>query len=389
MRLAKEIKEKIVLTFFMVLIISSVGFLIYSWFAPFVHQDIDTLSLRIYINDDSDFDNYDFSGSGTFSDPYLIENYTYQEHGLYQISISGVSKHFIIRNNVIASKRFENGIYVARCSQNPSIINNIVLGSVYTHDFYEGIYIYKVGNCNIVNNTIYSKKYGIRVSDCSDCDIKQNNLKNGRNIEIQDSSNIHIMNNSLVLSEMHNTWSYINSIHIENSESVSIVQNQLFKSWIGFADNSILTAELQDNLINGKSVGFFRNLTNFLINSNNDYGQILIANCSNGIFTSVNMSFFNIGIDIFSSYKINVSSCSFHSNIYAGLFLYDTQNIIISNSSFMNNRYGTRVKYSDSIYFLNNIFQENYYAIYINDSNCSYDNNTFNNNNYDILTFND
>ena len=52
-------------------------------------------SQRIYIRSNNDFIKYGFPGSGTQTDPYIIENYTILTPGRYDISaisIGGVSK---------------------------------------------------------------------------------------------------------------------------------------------------------------------------------------------------------------------------------------------------------------------------------------------------------
>jgi parallel beta-helix repeat protein len=282
MRVTKKSFEKITMFLFLALLIFTTIYLVILGIIPFLHPKINSLSLGIYINDDSDFETYNFPGFGTPSDPYLIENYTYQKHGLHEIYISRVSKHFIIRNNVIASKGYKNGITVGGMSQNITIFNNTILGSDYIKDGCEGISIWNLENCKIVNNSIFSKRQGIRVWSCSNCTISQNKMKNGRNIGIFESSNIGIENNSLRFDEFQNAWDTHDSLYITNSENTSIIQNELFKSWIAFSDDSILTATLQDNRINGQEIGFFKNESNFLLDSSGSYGQILLISCSNG-----------------------------------------------------------------------------------------------------------
>lgn len=385
MSLKKDCKERIIAFLFIGLMIFTMGYFISLIIIPFLSSEIENLSLQIYINDDSDFENYDFLGSGTQADPYLIENYTYQEHGLRKIYISGVSKHFIVRNNIIASRRYDEGIHISAAPDNVSIINNTIFGTVYSHDGESGIDVYNLNNCNIINNSVFSKRKGIRILYCNSCSINNNVLKNGRNIEILWSSNICVGNNSLTYDELQNAWTSQNSIFIEDSYNISLVQNKLIKSWIHFDDNSINSAELKENSIDGKVIAFYKNETDFIINPLEDYGQIILANCSNGNIYDLNISISNIGISIYHSEFINCTSCKFTSNIYSGIYLYDVENMTISDSLFLRNHIGIRVKYSNSVLFMNNTFQENSYGIYISNSGCSYVNNTFINNKYDDI----
>ncbi len=64
----------------------------------------------IIIMNDWDFKNYNFTGEGSESNPYVIENYNITTTKDYAIYISSTSKYFIIRNCNLAANF--TGIYI-------------------------------------------------------------------------------------------------------------------------------------------------------------------------------------------------------------------------------------------------------------------------------------
>ena len=388
MRKLNKLFEKVFIISFISFIIFTSGFLISLFIIPFLHSPVKEPHLQISIYDDSDFEKYNFPGSGTESDPYLIENYSYQEQGLFKISIFGVSKCFIIRNNIILSQSSDEGIRIGNVPKNVSIINNVVYGPTYMHDFEAGISIYNLNECKIINNTVISKEYGIKVWYSSNCSLQNNRLiKNGRPIDIRYSSHIDIENNYLKYDESLSGYYTEDALYVKNSEYVSVKGNQIYKGWLFFSDDSIKTATIEDNYINGVKIGFFKNLTDFSLNSTTEFGQLLLADCTNCSFFNLNLSDVNVAIGIYNSSFITCSNCNLSNNVNAGLYIYDSINITISQSSFFGNYYGTRVIYSN-LRFLDNVFQNNLYGVYISNSNCMFVNNSFIDNVYhDISTY--
>lgn len=388
MRKLNKFFEKVFIVSFISFIIFTSGFLISLSIIPFLHPTVKTPHLSIIIYDDSDFEKYNFPGTGTESDPYLIENFTYQKQGLSQIYIFGVNKYFIIRNNILISDRAEEAIRIGNVPVNISIINNVIYGFTYIHDFEVGISIYNLNKCKIFNNTVISKEYGIKVWYSSNCSLQNNRLiKNGRPIDIRYSSQIDIENNYLKYDDSLSGYYTKDALYVKNSEYVSVKGNQMYKGWLFFSDDSIKTATIEDNYINGMKIGFFKNLTDFSLNSTTEFGQLLLADCTNCSFYNLNLSDVNVAIGIYNSSFITCSNCNLSNNVIAGLYIYDSINITISQSSFFGNYIGTRVKYS-TVQFLDNVFQNNSYGVYISNSNCTFVNNSFIDNVYhDIYTY--
>ncbi|MFW9993622.1 MAG: right-handed parallel beta-helix repeat-containing protein [Candidatus Odinarchaeota archaeon] len=110
----------------------------------------------IYINEDSDFgiSGYNFNGSGTELDPYIIEGYNITSSSANLIHVVNTTEHFIIRNNLL------NGIG----------------GS------YSGILLENVTNGLITGNIIRDTEFGVNIDTVSANNAVTRNIfkNNGR-----------------------------------------------------------------------------------------------------------------------------------------------------------------------------------------------------------------
>jgi parallel beta-helix repeat protein len=123
------------------------------------------------------------SGSGTASDPYIIENYMIDDLDHYPILIQNTDKHVTIRNCYLYTAQINTGLYVLNCT-NLRIENcilyydyygiyvrestgvNITGCTVYGADEY-GIYLYRTNNTIVSDCVLFNNTYGITVSQNS------------------------------------------------------------------------------------------------------------------------------------------------------------------------------------------------------------------------------
>ncbi|MFX1267483.1 MAG: right-handed parallel beta-helix repeat-containing protein [Promethearchaeota archaeon] len=379
--------EKFIGILFAVIVFLSMGFLISLLVIPFFHQEVERTTFSIYISENSDFEKYNFPGSGTEFDPYIIENYTYFEHGIVRIRIYGVNKHFVIRNNQIHAARGRDGISIGSISvETTKIVNNKIYGSAYDRDYQIGIYVYNMNGCYIFNNSVYNKDMGIRILSSSNCVVKNNSLINtGRNIEIIDSSETQIENNIMILDKEKTRYISAAAVYIDESANILLKNNQLINSGIWFSDSSANSIVIQNNTINDLEIGFYKNQTDLVFNSSEIYGQLFLVNCTNCLIYNLTIKNSNIGIALYQCIYFNCSACNCSYNLYSGLYLSSSLNIIVQNGTFTNNHVGSRVRYSNSVEFKSNLFQNNSYGIYMSNSNCTYLYNTFENNKFEDI----
>ncbi|MCG3257682.1 MAG: right-handed parallel beta-helix repeat-containing protein, partial [Candidatus Heimdallarchaeota archaeon] len=124
---------------------------------------IDYPDKAILILSDYDFDNYDFAGSGTAEDPFLIEDLkiTKEPKGeyMYAIKIFNTAKHFVIQNCRIED--YHGGISL---SQNANGTAKIINNYIYKCDSFEGLSVDNSNQVTIANNTIIQSEFAISLS---------------------------------------------------------------------------------------------------------------------------------------------------------------------------------------------------------------------------------
>jgi parallel beta-helix repeat protein len=198
----------------------------------------------IMIVDDSDFDNYNFPGKGTLSDPFRIEYYNITTEFITGILIRNTTKYFLIHNCQINAG--ETGILIENIAEGTARIEkNICINN----DDY-GIAIYNSSENIILNNTCSFSWYGIYIEEACYTTITENKCHNNiEGIYISQSANSTILHN----------------ICSNNTDSISLVKS----------DYSVLTGNICTKNLYG-IIQYSNNST--LINntcSNNAYGIYL------------------------------------------------------------------------------------------------------------------
>ena len=215
----------------------------------------------IEINSDEDFLNYSFTGDGTASNPYIIEERFISSENTFAISITNTSKYFTIRDCYIADN-FEYGIYLKDVKNDTaSILNNLIFGhgiagislsscdqvkienNIFTENA-KGINLENSNYCTINNNTISGAEYGITICN-GDYNLIVNNTlkensKNGLVFDCESRLNTIIANkfNNNTLEAItidnlcNNMLIYHNSFINNNLAGISqAIDNGLHNNW--------------------------------------------------------------------------------------------------------------------------------------------------------------
>ncbi|MCE7747968.1 MAG: hypothetical protein GPJ51_06200 [Candidatus Heimdallarchaeota archaeon] len=173
----------------------------------------------IYIASDEDFLNYDFPGSGTAVDPFIIEDLFIKEKPDalgFAIEIKYTTSHFIIQNcefigyywgsivlnqvakgtaKILNNNLHDFGLYCIACFGSDEII---IANNTLSNGYY-GIFLEECHNSLVEDNTCHSTVNGIRVT-YSDSVMIQNNILSLNDYGIYNlaSSNIIIQNNEVL-----------------------------------------------------------------------------------------------------------------------------------------------------------------------------------------------
>ena len=300
--------------FFIILILNSglaVTFTIWQ-----VQQERRNLGEIVILNNRDFKSKYNFSGEGSETNPYLIENLVINTSKTYGIFIENTNKFFTIRNCTFQAKN--SAIYVKNTADRTcKIVNNHLL---------EGLLnVYNSPSLIIENNTVQNK---INLSSCHFASVIDNKCGS---LEIQFSDQIIVDDNS------------VSSGFLLGTSRNSKISNNLFynDSFSGM------------NLHNSKSLLIVNNTF-----SNNHYGlvigyselvTVLGNNCSSNN---------NTGMIIQYCRNVTLSNNNIHKNL-KGIYLNENQFLLITRNSIKNNtEYGIISEFAGP---LNRIFQNNFY----------------------------
>ncbi len=168
----------------------------------------------IVIDSNDDFTAWDFSGSGTNGDPYIIEDLNITADGSC-ISISATSVFFVIRDCYLESGWYSSAIHlnqvafgrVERCKIVHSDYglrlvqsSDCTIDNITAYNCDDGVYIHRSHRISISNSRIFSNTRGIDVEWSGNCSFVGNkiyrNVVRGVSLDV-DTHNCSIYSNSV------------------------------------------------------------------------------------------------------------------------------------------------------------------------------------------------
>lgn len=274
-----------------------------------------------------------WAGTGTPSEPYLIENYEILCQGTAGITIDRVSLPFAVRNCRIIGTH--NGTDNEMYGMSFSFCENVVVDSCYMGNMWNGIRA-RYSNGTIANSTVeepMSKSIrltrcdGMRVHNClvstqgiafedsESISICENTVRDvvGSGIEIGESWDINCVGNRLLnisdfgifgaylyhgnFSENQFTECGTAGIYFYGGDYCTISFNNFTGCGIHLSSSisGMRQYNVQGNLVNGKPIGYFSGLSRTLIDVES-YSQVILVGCQDvGI---VNGRFFDVSTGV-------------------------------------------------------------------------------------------
>lgn len=408
-------------------------------FYPLILADSYTPHTPIVITSNNDFIIQGWPGNGTKENPYTIQNLSIVDDSIC-IDISNTTANFQILSCLISSSTqsdnngisFENvingsiidciienhlnGVYLfssSFCTINSSIAtNNGHSGiellssdscSLYSNSASDGLcgfwvessfsnilsnntasnadygFILYLSSSILQNNTAYGNMNGFHIYESSFCDLT-NCTANNNSVSgffLYNSSFCVMEKNSIFFNDGH-------GFYLVNSTSCTIINNTLRDNGIYLNGPSVFywLHNISDNSINGLPFKYFKSVSNLSIDGI-QYGQVLLANCSNlsvknGLFVDVsigvqlgfclNCTLDNIttvgsaisGIDIFHSPNCNLINNSVIDSSNFGFHIESSSNCNLSHNIATNShRYGFYLFESPSCHLFNNTSTKN------------------------------
>ncbi len=297
----------------------------------------------IYIQGNGDFTpaNGVTGGSGTPSDPFIIEGWEIYASGSPAIEIVNTTAHFVIRDS------YTDTVYMLNL---PCIyLNNVSNGAVKNvtvEDSDFGIHLYRSSNNTIANNTVadniaMSNMHSIRIVESHNNKILNNRVSSNK----QEGIYLYSSDNNTVANNMISDYDV--GIVLMRSHYNILTNNSLVDTGIATFGEKLeeWNTHIIDttNVVNGKPVYYWKNRTGGTVPLG--AGQIILANCTNVGVENENISDGSIAIMVGFSSESTIANFTAWSNIW-DIDIWMSSNITIINSTLSGSRVGIYVGYS-------------------------------------------
>jgi parallel beta-helix repeat protein len=328
------------------------------------------------ITSNADFESQGWSGSGLKEDPYIIESLaiTSLEIG---IDISDTTVYFEIQDCAISSSgsSSEDGIY----------LNNVTHGTVencIVNSYKNGLRLNNSSNCKLNNNTSTSNSdNGFTLWYSYNCMLTDNTATNNL-----DDGFLLADANNCVLTSNTATSNSDDGFYLWFSDKCTMINNTLENNGLRIIGDNVShwLHDISGNIVNGKLLGYFASITDFVVDGTK-FGQVILVNCSgvtveDGAFKDVSN-----GVELVSCSNCTLANNTVSNNSRNGFYLWYSNNCkLINNTALFNKRCGFFIHYSDNCKLINNIATNNRYGFSIVSSHdCMLLNNTATNNSMD------
>ena len=302
----------------------------------------------IIINGPNDFISQNWTGLGTSSNPYLIANLHIisEDFGIF---ISNPEACFKIVNCIVDNAE-HSSIYLYQCYDSFWISECEILGKISIWNSRNGdidhsnltdtswaIHASSSSNCMIQSNKIYGAYAGIYLVGCSEITMKDNT--------IQDCSKYSIL--------------------MQHTENCKILSNIFMNKYISMYGTNAETwhHEFSNNTFNGKLIGYFWGVQDEILEVD-EFGSLILANCSNVAVENANIS-----------------------NTFNGIQMGFCTSCCISESCFENDDVGVLMNRVTNCTVKNCILESCETGVSIDSYNCTIQSNFFNHTNIGIYCF--
>ncbi len=276
------------------------------------------------------------------------------------------SSNCIVNNNVISDSNMGVGITSSSCNATSNTLSStgygILCWSAYDSqisnntidDSSIGINIQERSkDVVLLNNNIQTCDTGLNILDSDHCFVNggtfENNMGNG--LEILDSyqcaiSNIVSQNNlgyGILLDGADQTSLFSNFIRNNSMGGIVSIQSELLTIEENefLLDGLVILGEtlpewnhtINDNLVNGKELGYYAFMDNFLLVAR-DFGQLILVGCVNTTVLFGDFSNTPIGLQISFSFSCAIADIASHNNSIYGAKVYVCMDISLFDCNF-------------------------------------------------------
>ena len=317
-------------------------------------------------------------GSGTASDPYIIEGWEMNlssSASMAGISITNANVHFMIRNCFVHDGGVLPGIRLHSCS-NGTVFNNncsknlrgidirdsnkntLTNNNCSDHNSF-GIYLFNSSGNTLSNNTCSGNAFGITLeTSCNNNTISNNTCESndwGGGINLGFSCNYNDVQNNTCQNNNDGIYLYssVNNairnnncsdnhragISLDSSSDCSLADNVMIADGVFIQGDLLSHYNTHDigtsNTVNGKPVYYYKNLSGITVPAG--AGEVILANCTDFVIENYILSDATVGIEIAFSSGVLISNNTCSSDNQYGIYLYISSNNTLTNNNCSNN----------------------------------------------------
>ena len=186
-----------------------------------------------------------FTGNGTYSNPYIIENYEIVASVGHGIHIQNTDVYFIIRNVGVSNGRSNN---------------------------YYGFYLVNVSNGKLEDNTANNNLYGFLLKDSYNNTLEGNTASDNLNGITLNSSNYNALTYNIVSNNRHGLS--LDSSHNNSLTGNEVTDNIYLGIYLDSSNNNFITENIATGNLNGFTLSSSNNntITNNTANNNDQHG---------------------------------------------------------------------------------------------------------------------
>lgn len=358
------------------------------------------------------------TGYGNSTHPYIIRDWDIDGQGeLFAcIMIRNSDVYFQIENCTLYNASY--GIYLYNVSNiqlnnitsyshisgiRASIISNITLNNITSFsNEYDGITLNRVDNLQLNNSHLFdNERIGIRSDYCNNSNISDCIINNNGNsgISLEGNHNNKLYNNSIIDCK----W----GIRLSQSNNCELKGNKMIRCGLQIIGVTLNIDPLYiyvdplcfdhkihaDNTVNGKCLYYYKN--ELTLNSNNlsNAGQVILYNCSYAVIEDLNLSYTSIGLQLISSHFNTIYNITANNNSNCGIYIVEgSNNDILNNIMNDNSDFGISLESSNYNTIFNNEIIGNHKGIAIENNwlqSCDHnkiEHNVIENNGYSGIT---
>ncbi|MHA2009495.1 MAG: NosD domain-containing protein [Promethearchaeota archaeon] len=302
------------------------------------------------------------SGTGSWFDPYVIENISVNSKDLGNcIEVRNSNAYFaIIDCELYNSMTTLSYFGISLINTNNSIIkHNLIFFNR------EGIYLSECNNNTIMNNTIKDYDRGVSLTNSHNNTVSDNILKTSylglfilkisyRGIDIS-FSNDNTISGNIVKDNHYGIYVHGNYNNISGNKVINSIygislegnSNHLSKNLmkdcglylVGSLEDLVTNNIDTTNNASGKPIYFYTNKLGSQMLDFSNAGQVILVNCSNFTLSNLSISHSTSGISLFYCTNITVSKCDTSFNKRWGVYLYSSDENTVIGSIANNNNY--------------------------------------------------